>query len=374
MRSDVAATPRSAARAQRSLRWYPRAWRDRYGEEFCAHLEAEFEERPWSWRRGANVALHGIVTRLQFQGLLRWTVGVTGLAAVAVAAVLLVATELAAPSPPTLTATGGGGETFTADAPGATTITFGFSARPGTVLRILSVDLVGVPGFSLATVAGADFAPVVSGVINLGAWPMAETANLSLHTPVPAIGRSISLARHDTLFVGVRVSRAHHVYPVVGVKVVYLDHGHRFTTIILNRWGPIVVCAVATEVLALPSWCTVGSALASGVQSALHPVGATARAEPLDLRYVGAISQAAQSSDLIRQRPSTTTEMRTIAGLVDSRAADVAIESISLSRGVFRFAVHAGAGATRYVCLARDEVRNHAVIGYPPSMCPASSG
>ena len=66
--------------------------------------------------------------------------------------------------------------------------------------------------------------------------------------------------------------------------------------------------------------------------------------------------------------------MRTIAGLVDSRAADVAIESISLSRGVFRFAVHAGAGATRYVCLARDEVRNHAVIGYPPSMCPASSG
>ncbi len=373
MRSDAVATSRYGARAQRSLRWYPRVWRERYGEEFCAHLEAEFDERPWSPRRGANVALHGLVTRLQLQRLLRWTVGVTGLAAMTVAVVLIVAAVLATPSPPTLTATSSGGGTFTADAPGVTTMTFGFGARPGTVLRILSVHVIGVPGFPLATVAGADFAAVSSDVINPGPWPMAETANLSLHNPVPALGRTVALARHNTLYVGVRVARVHHVYPVVGVRVVYLDHGRRYTTTMLNRSAPDVVCAVATEVVAMPSWCTIDSVAASAVEAALYPVGSVTRAEPLALRYVQAISQTAQSRDLILQHPATATELMSIAGLVDERLTGVAIESVSLSRGVFHVAVRVGGRAIQHVCLPRDVIQNGGVVGYPPSNCPPPS-
>jgi hypothetical protein len=35
-----------AERAGRLLRWYPRAWRDRYGEEFTELLISDIEERP----------------------------------------------------------------------------------------------------------------------------------------------------------------------------------------------------------------------------------------------------------------------------------------------------------------------------------------
>lgn len=56
-------------RAERLLRWYPRAWRDRYGEEFAALLVAEISERPRSWRRTADVMHNGLRARLACAGL-----------------------------------------------------------------------------------------------------------------------------------------------------------------------------------------------------------------------------------------------------------------------------------------------------------------
>jgi hypothetical protein len=56
-------------RAARLLAWYPRAWRDRYGEEFAELLVAEIEERPASWRRSADVAVSGLLARATFAGL-----------------------------------------------------------------------------------------------------------------------------------------------------------------------------------------------------------------------------------------------------------------------------------------------------------------
>jgi hypothetical protein len=47
-----ARTPRE--RAARLLRWYPRGWRERYGEEFAELLIAELEERPRSAGRRAR--------------------------------------------------------------------------------------------------------------------------------------------------------------------------------------------------------------------------------------------------------------------------------------------------------------------------------
>ena len=56
-------------RALRLLRWYPKEWRSRYGEEFVELLIADMEERPQSRRRALNVALSGIVARSAAAGL-----------------------------------------------------------------------------------------------------------------------------------------------------------------------------------------------------------------------------------------------------------------------------------------------------------------
>jgi len=58
-----------AQRAARLLRWYPKAWRSRYGEEFAELLIAEISERPRSPIRTADVARGGIVARLAGAGL-----------------------------------------------------------------------------------------------------------------------------------------------------------------------------------------------------------------------------------------------------------------------------------------------------------------
>ncbi len=80
-------------RAQGYLRWYPRAWRERYGEEFVAHLEAELLERPVSLARTADIVAHGFLARLSFQRGLRiatWaTTAVVLVAAVAIGAIAL---------------------------------------------------------------------------------------------------------------------------------------------------------------------------------------------------------------------------------------------------------------------------------------------
>jgi hypothetical protein len=58
-----------AARVARLLLWYPRAWRNRYGEEFTELLISDIEERPRSARRALDVAHGGIMARLTDVGL-----------------------------------------------------------------------------------------------------------------------------------------------------------------------------------------------------------------------------------------------------------------------------------------------------------------
>jgi hypothetical protein len=56
-------------RAMRLLRWYPRSWRERCGEEFVDHLEQEFADRPVDLGRSLNVAYKGLVARVGDLGL-----------------------------------------------------------------------------------------------------------------------------------------------------------------------------------------------------------------------------------------------------------------------------------------------------------------
>jgi hypothetical protein len=56
-------------RAGRLLRWYPKAWRARYGEEFAELLISDIVERPRSRTRTLDVARGGVVVRLTGAGL-----------------------------------------------------------------------------------------------------------------------------------------------------------------------------------------------------------------------------------------------------------------------------------------------------------------
>ena len=57
------------AEAARLLRWYPKTWRARYGEEFAELLVADITERPRSKSRTADVMRGGIMARLAAAGL-----------------------------------------------------------------------------------------------------------------------------------------------------------------------------------------------------------------------------------------------------------------------------------------------------------------
>jgi hypothetical protein len=56
-------------RAESLLRWYPREWRARYGEEFGELLIAQMADQPRSSTRTADVAIGGIMARLAALGL-----------------------------------------------------------------------------------------------------------------------------------------------------------------------------------------------------------------------------------------------------------------------------------------------------------------
>ena len=66
---DPAAPDRNAQRAARLLRWYPKAWRSRYGEEFAELLISDISERPRSGARTADVIRGAMVARLADAGL-----------------------------------------------------------------------------------------------------------------------------------------------------------------------------------------------------------------------------------------------------------------------------------------------------------------
>ena len=71
----VAGTDPGDLAAARLLRWYPAAWRARYGEEFTELLLAEFAEQPRSRRRTADVILSGLLARLAGLGLTGFGLG-----------------------------------------------------------------------------------------------------------------------------------------------------------------------------------------------------------------------------------------------------------------------------------------------------------
>jgi hypothetical protein len=60
---------RTRRRVERLLRWYPKDWRTRYGEEFTELLLSEMSEQPVSWRRNVDVLWSGLIARIAEAGL-----------------------------------------------------------------------------------------------------------------------------------------------------------------------------------------------------------------------------------------------------------------------------------------------------------------
>jgi hypothetical protein len=54
---------------ERLLRWYPPAWRDRYGEELAAYLEDAFPPGRLPWRSLLSLAVGGIGERARYSGI-----------------------------------------------------------------------------------------------------------------------------------------------------------------------------------------------------------------------------------------------------------------------------------------------------------------
>jgi hypothetical protein len=79
------------SRARRLVRWYPKEWRVRYGEEFTQLLTDDISERPRSWRRTLDVARSGLAAQMAQRQLTRWRLTAAALifgGALTVAAVL----------------------------------------------------------------------------------------------------------------------------------------------------------------------------------------------------------------------------------------------------------------------------------------------
>lgn len=65
----MSATSATDRRAQRLLRLYPLAWRERYGDEFIDFMEQSIADNPRNFKRTANVLLKSFVARLGDVGI-----------------------------------------------------------------------------------------------------------------------------------------------------------------------------------------------------------------------------------------------------------------------------------------------------------------
>jgi hypothetical protein len=212
-------------RATGYLRWYPSAWRARYGEEFVAHLEAEIDEHPLSYSRGLNIALHGVTARFRLERGFRWFIGI-GLVAALVASLVVgvLASEVRYVALPLSVHSDGGAGTPTRPNT-VNNFNFRFTNHSSTRIRLLHVSLVGYKEYPVPRIVRVEF----------DAHHQKEMAeNLSPTAPglVPAIGRFVILGNDDSIDVSMVAPLKGRLYGVVGLSLQYVRNGvtHTATT------------------------------------------------------------------------------------------------------------------------------------------------
>lgn len=306
---DARARPVSlGVRARGYLRFYPRQWRARYGEEFVAHLEAELAERPFSWRRSLNIALHGVSTRLRVERGLRAATRLATGAFVAglVVVAILVSLDHYAGVPVTNESMG---TSFVATPTRLSDVVFNFATPSRSVIQIARVLVVGLAGFDVPRVADVGLRHGVSSVDAMTGWPPVPLAGGGTWRPrfVTGLGRPVRLAGINSLVVGFRTPRVGAVYAIEGLRVTYLRSGLAHTLTLYQGAAVDVVCVSRdANAGALSSQCRRESAAASAVGAALTSPGpGTALQHRAQLA-----TDAAGMFDFVVGRVATLAEMR----------------------------------------------------------------
>jgi hypothetical protein len=252
-------------RASGYLRWYPSAWRARYGEEFVAHLEAELEERPLSVSRGLNIVLHGVTARFRLERGFRWFSSVA-FAAVMVAALVVgvLASEVKYPTLP-LTMHGAGGAGIPTRPTVVNDFNFRFTNHSNTRIRILRVTLIGYKDYPIPRIVRVEVDPHHQKYLLI---------NPPLATPglVPAIGRTVILGNDDSIIVSVKASLKGRLYGVAGLTLQYVRNGSTLTKTMPQKGDPDLLCVEPRPSESLNSpYCTRSFTTVYSLWSFEHP-------------------------------------------------------------------------------------------------------
>ena len=255
--------PATTKRALGYLRWYPSAWRERYGEEFVAHLEVELTERPVSIARTCDIVAHGIVARLSYQRGFRIALRTTTAVVFVVATVVGVVAATRYWAPVTFASgrsTGQSGVGLFARPSQVADVSFNFSTHSRVAIRITSVTVVPLRGFPVPQVVGVDFAAHASELINGRGWPIhlpkslpAQEGNVPL---IPAIGTTVTLAPSDALWLGLRAPSLGRAYAAEGLRVTYERRGLSHSMTLSQFTTPDVICSSSSGSVQMPQWCS----------------------------------------------------------------------------------------------------------------------
>ncbi len=140
-------------------------------------------------------------------------------------------------------------------------VAINFSTRSRTVVRITSVAVLPLRGFLMPEVVGVEFAPHASDLVNGRGWPVRLPKGITVQAQgnaslVQAIGATVTLARTNVLWLGLRAPMLHHAYAVEGLRVTYERRGVSHTMTIDQSTAPDVICASSSSSGQLPTWCS----------------------------------------------------------------------------------------------------------------------
>jgi hypothetical protein len=360
----------TSKRALGYLRWYPAAWRERYGEEFTAHLEVELAERPVSIARTTDIVMHGLLTRISWQRGARIVAGAVMVAILVTAGIVsaIVLTERSLPV--TITSGYNGGITgigLVAPPSQVNDLSYNFTTHSRAAIRITSVTLVTLPGFHAPQLVGAEFERRSSELANARGWPIrfpkgsSQAAGVQLRV-VRAIGAPVRLARSDALWLGFRAPKLGTAYAIEAVRVTYLLRGDSHTMVINQFGSPDTICSSNYQGSTTPSWCSNEQQLASEVAGFVrHPYVAKDEVQLISSIALSDVQNAGVGV------PKLIAVLDLAARLYPSSGPH-AILSITgvVNNGVpeWRFVVQTRAhGATSVLCTTRGSVARGAEVG-----------
>jgi hypothetical protein len=240
-------------RARRLMLWYPSRWRERYGEEFAAHMEQEYADKPRSFRRTFNVAVKG--TRARFSSpLFQRTPFLTfriGLAAASVFALaMLWNSHFGDVSMDTSYLVGIGNTS----APGKVSV-FPVSLGSNThdEVRLLSVKLIPLPGYLTPKLISARLVKQRGYPVSELSWPLKASSTTKLNARLVDLYTPPSGSGTQYVVYGVVGTRPHTLYATEGVSITYAHNG---TTHSAEFYWAATDCVVSKRNSAASSWCS----------------------------------------------------------------------------------------------------------------------